>query len=413
MSLENKKFTIVMIVASLPPMQVGGAESQALKLAKKLKDLGHKIIFITPGSRLVTKKNRISEFEVYYLNSIFNKIFSSLAKLKKFKPKKAVQIEFDDSNSTNDEISSKVGIPTIIYYLIFYYHSLTLLKKKNFSIDIIHSHTMEWSAIVATKLGYKLKKPVLIKDSTMNGFWSLKRYPYGEQKQNFIRHTAYFIAMTNAIEENLLLNGISSNKIHRIPNGIEIDVTDNIMPIQSYKVLFVGNLYQQPAKGIDILLKSWKLICKNFETAELHLVGHGNTQQYQEFVHNMGISKNVIIHGKQNDIKQYYRKCFLFVLPSRREGMSNSLMEAMLHSMPCIATNISGNQDLIEDGINGLLVPPKNIEALADAIVSLFNDPEKAIQLGEKARETIINKYSIDKIALLYSELYRELGNKV
>ena len=99
----------------------------------------------------------------------------------------------------------------------------------------------------------------------------------------------------------------------------------------------------------------------------------------------------------------------LFVLPSRREGMSNALMEAMLHGLPCVATDISGSQDLIESGINGLLVPPMDIDALADAIDYVLGHPREALEMGKNARATISHRTNIDVVADNYVSLYKNL----
>src|SRR6185295_19042114 len=95
-----------------------------------------------------------------------------------------------------------------------------------------------------------------------------------------------------------------------------------------------------------------------------------------------GIAGTVRFLGKQKDIGSLLDESDLFVLPSRREGMSNALMEAMLREMPCIATDISGNQDLIVNGEHGLLVPPADSHALASAIIYMIQHPDEAYRMG-------------------------------
>jgi len=109
---------------------------------------------------------------------------------------------------------------------------------------------MEWSAIVAARLGKILGKPVLIKESTMNGFQSLSRFPSGHKLQKMVVENSHFVAMTNIIRENLLNAGVPPGKITRIPNGIPITEKQNtvIDKKNPVKVLFVGNLYQQPVR---------------------------------------------------------------------------------------------------------------------------------------------------------------------
>ena len=264
---------------------------------------------------------------------------------------------------------------------------------------------------MAARLGKVLGKMVVTKDSTMNGFRSLERYPSGRKLQQMIIANSSFIAMTRVIEENLVRAGVPREKIYQIPNGIEISANVERTNSDSYlqNVLFVGNLYQQPAKGIDILLKAWYLIAEKYPKASLQVIGDGVIPAYRDFANKLGISGSVQFSGKQADLEKYYRWASLFVLPSRREGMSNALMEAMMLGLPCLASDISGNQDLIQNGVNGLLVPAMDIESLAKGICYIFSHPEEALIMGRRARETIVQQVDIRIIADKYILLYKNL----
>ncbi|HEX4849883.1 MAG TPA: glycosyltransferase family 4 protein, partial [Puia sp.] len=378
-----------MLVASLPPMPAGGAEIQALKLAETLTKKGVKVSFITPGNSKNKGLGILGKMPVYRLHSWLNGIFESLSAAKKNKQSPNTRIEYDDKKEITNQITRKAGWPTVIYYNIFFFHSLFFLWRRRSTFDIIHAHTMEWSAIVATRLGKALHKKVIIKDSTMNGFQSLSRFPSGHHLQKLITGHAHFIAMTKMINENLLQQGIPTGQITRIPNGIFLKenrgthVTGN----KPAKILFVGNLYQQPAKGIDVLLHAFQIVHKLFPEVVLQIVGDGVNEAYYTFVRELSIDKVVEFCGKQSDLESFYNGADIFVLPSRREGMSNALMEAMLYGIPCIATDISGSQDLITNGQNGILVQPANVDALAEAMNFMLSHPEIALKLGEKARE--------------------------
>jgi glycosyltransferase involved in cell wall biosynthesis len=102
----------------------------------------------------------------------------------------------------------------------------------------------------------------------------------------------------------------------------------------------------------------------------------------------------------------------IFVLPSRREGMPNALMEAMLLGLPCIGTDISGCQDLITNGTNGILVPPGNNERLFQALVYLMENPEAGKRMGPLARQTICTFNSMDIVCNQYLSLYNDLVNR-
>jgi len=399
-----------MLAASLPPMPAGGAEMQALRLAEELSGKGVKVIFITPGKPGLTGMTRIGEVAVYRLHSWMNGLFTRVAAIRKKKPSGNIRVEYDDSKEITTRINKKVGWPTVIYYNIFYLHALFFLWRRRRSLDIIHAHTMEWSAIVATRLGKALNKPVIIKDSTMNGFQSLSRFPSGKKLQHMIIRSAHFVAVSKMIHSNLVKAGIREENIYDIPNGI--DSRDSIKPVRRngapVKVLFVGNLYQQPAKGIDILLHAWRMVHVQFPGAVLQIVGDGVIPAYKDFTDRLEITDAVHFLGKQNDLMKFYTEADIFVLPSRREGMPNVLMEAMLNALPCIATDISGSQDLISNNVNGILVPPANPTLLANGIIYLLSNADIAKALGEKGRETITREYNISDVADKYISLYKK-----
>jgi glycosyltransferase involved in cell wall biosynthesis len=408
MSTENKNnLKIAMLAASLPPMPAGGAEIQALQLAKELSNRGHSVFFVTPGADGAKGKTSLDGIVIYRLHSILNKIFMWLSNLKKRKQKQATQIEYEDGKEITNTIINKVGWPTIVYYNIFFLHSLLLLWPKRQSFDILHAHTMEWSAIVAARLGKFLGKQVVIKDSTMNGFQSLNRFPNGKTLQRMIIRHSYFVAMTKMIEKNLKDAKIPEAKIFRIPNGVRL--IEETKRLDGKSVLFVGNLYQQPAKGIDILLKAWVFVNKKFPEIRLDIVGNGDIDAYLKFARSLSINSSVSFHGKQTDLQKYYMSAQIFVLPSRREGMSNALLEAMMYGLPCIATDISGNQDLIQHNKNGILVPPANVKALAEGIYFLLANSEQAIEMGVAAQHTIKSYYLMKAVTEKYICLYNKI----
>ena len=400
----------MMLVASLPPNKVGGAEMQALRLGKELLQENVQPWFVTPGTRENHGESMLDNLRVSRPYSIMSFTFGFLSRLKSKSKAVQIQIEFDDSKQITNRIQTKVSWPTLVYMQIFYWNCVLSIGNKIKAMDIIHAHTMEWSAIVAVRLGKKYGKPVLIKDSTMNGFESLTRFPDGQRLQHEIKEYAHFVAMTNEIEKNFKKEKIPETKFFRVPNGIRIQQqSDERKQGENKTVLFVGNLYQQPAKGIDILLKAWKVVVQQFATAQLLVAGDGSLSEYEKYVDQLGIKNNVQFLGKRNDVNQLYATANLFVLPSRREGMSNALLEAMMHGVPCVATNISGNQDIIEDGKNGLLVPAADIPALSHALTYLLNNEELAESMGKRGRETILQRFDIRLVAKKYRSVYEQL----
>jgi glycosyltransferase involved in cell wall biosynthesis len=110
------------------------------------------------------------------------------------------------------------------------------------------------------------------------------------------------------------------------------------------------------------------------------------------------------------DPESYYLSHDIFILPSRREGMSNALMEAMMYGMPVIATDISGNQDLIDDEKGGYLVAPNDADSLLQKIISLLRNPEELTRMGEYNRKKIKELCDMKIIADLYIDCYKQIN---
>jgi glycosyltransferase involved in cell wall biosynthesis len=113
--------------------------------------------------------------------------------------------------------------------------------------------------------------------------------------------------------------------------------------------------------------------------------------------------------GPVSDPAAYLRAADVFVLPSVAEGMSNSLLEAMATGLPCIASKIGGNVDLLEDGPSGLLVPLNDPQGWAEAILRLLDDPEFARSLGQEALRRVESEFALPIVVDRYETLYRSL----
>lgn len=401
MNIEDKPLCIAMLVYQLPPFSCGGSEKQAILLSKHLKQKGINPFFITGGNRFLRGRSTIDSVEVYRLFNFLNSfagIFFKLSKLFYNKNDHNTQIEFNDKGKRNDIIDLRVGLNDFLTFLVFFINSVIFVLTKKRKIDIIHVHMMEWQALTGVLLGKVFRKPVLIKDSTMNGIENILRYPFGRRVQKFIIENAYFIAISAEIEKHFLKNGIKASHIFRIPNGIEnpIYIKQEYNPCKTF--IFVGNLYQQPAKGIDILFEAWQIVMQECKDLVLKVVGDGDLEVYRAYVKKNNIDRSIIFYGKTNNVGQLLLEADVFVLPSRREGLSNALLEAMAIGLPCIATNISGNQDLIVNYETGLLVESCNVKQLASAILYATTHSEDMKTFAKKGQKLIHDHYDIHLI---------------
>jgi glycosyltransferase involved in cell wall biosynthesis len=201
--------------------------------------------------------------------------------------------------------------------------------------------------------------------------------------------------------------------IRFIPNGVDMRI---YYPLQAHQtdrkrehtVICVSRLRYE--KGIDVLLQAWRLVRQQDPLAQLTIVGGGPlAQQFLSMTEALGVSGSVEFAGVQNDVAGQLRRGGLAVLPSRWEGMPNALLEAMACGLPCVATRVSGSEDIIQHEINGLLVEPEQPAEMANALRRIIEDRALRLRLGQAARHTIVSEYRIEAVAERCLQLYHHL----
>ena len=204
----------------------------------------------------------------------------------------------------------------------------------------------------------------------------------------------------------LIPNGVDATRFH--PDGAppsSLDSPDQ-QDERGHVVVCVAKLRYQ--KGIDVLLQAWYLVCQQMPLARLIIVGDGPLKkQLERMSDELGIGDNVEFASLQSDIPAQFHRGGLAVLPSYWEGMPNTVLEAMACGLPCIATRVSGSEDIIQHGVNGLLVEPGDYQGMAKALLQLLCDQALARQYGQAARVSIEQHYTIERITDSYVALYQ------
>lgn len=152
------------------------------------------------------------------------------------------------------------------------------------------------------------------------------------------------------------------------------------------KIVSVGRL--MPQKNQRMLITAFKKICDDYPDYKLVIYGDGPARdELQAHITSLGINGKVLLAGSEKNIFEQIKNAGLFVLSSDYEGMPNALIEAMCLGLPCISTKVSGATDLIEDGINGILVNVGNVDEMEMAFRNILSDDSYAGLLGRKAAE--------------------------
>ena len=140
------------------------------------------------------------------------------------------------------------------------------------------------------------------------------------------------------------------------------------------------------------------------------VVGDGPQRQFLEgMATDLRIGERVVFCGRTSEVVPLLQQADLFVLPSVAEGISNALLEAMAIGLPCLATDIPGNQAVISDGIDGHLFAPGNPPALAHLLTTLLADENLRYRTGQAARAMVTQRFSIQAVAEAYLALYNRL----
>lgn len=221
------------------------------------------------------------------------------------------------------------------------------------------------------------------------------------------------IVLSSRMSRYLIAHNLSIPETQIIPNGVDIIrfrplYDDNAFKERTKVVICVSKMRYE--KGIDVLLQAWRLVHEHAPEARLIIVGSGRIQsQLQVMASKLEVTDSVEFAGLQNDIPAQLHRGTIGVLPSRWEGMPNALLEATASGLACVATSVSGSEDIIQHGYNGLLVEPEDYESLAQALLILLRDPELVREYGHAARVNTEKNYSLEQVTNMYIELYNKL----
>jgi glycosyltransferase involved in cell wall biosynthesis len=229
----------------------------------------------------------------------------------------------------------------------------------------------------------------------------------------FSRPQVVIVVLSSFMKMYLQARHFSTENTQLIPNGVDVErftpaPTDVAPSARAQSVVCVAKLCYR--KGLDVLLQAWCYVQKEFPEARLRLVGKGPIRdQLQRMAQELGIERTVEFVGLQSDVAPYLQDAGIAVLPSRIEGMPNALLEAMACGLACVATRVCGSEDIIQSGVNGLLIDSENYEALAQALLALLRDPSLAAHYGQVAHQHIEQYYAQERISDAYLKLYQIL----
>ncbi len=180
-----------------------------------------------------------------------------------------------------------------------------------------------------------------------------------------------------------------------------------------YRFLYVGRMNRD--KGIRELAEAFAELAKDHKDIRLTMVGAGIEGEKDLDAATIEVIRHhpqIEVHPWVDDVRPYYEASDCLVLPSYREGFPNSVLEAGAMELPCIVTDINGSREIISEGVNGAIVPPRDTSALKSAMAKAIANPEQWAQMGRIARQIIAERYEIHYVRNCQKEYYADLFGK-
>ncbi|MCP5005979.1 MAG: glycosyltransferase family 4 protein [Planctomycetes bacterium] len=300
-----------------------------------------------------------------------------------------------------------------------------LIKRERF--DIIHTHTSKGGFI--GRLAARLAGAKVIIYSPhgdiFEGYFSRPVTKLFVLLEKFAAlFTDEIITLSKRGKKRFIDHGIGEvQRIRHIYNGIDfkkfnidgnkkLEKRDDFgLSGDDFVCATIGRLV--PVKGHSHLLKAVHRVVQNIPRAKFLFVGDGPLRQSleQEIV-SLKLESHVSLLGARTDIAEMLSCIDLFLLPSINEGFGIVLVEAMAMGKPVLATNVGGIPEIVTDGTTGILVPPKDYEAFASAIIKLYNNPTLAFKMGQAGYKRARRLFNIESTVQKYETLYHELTRK-
>lgn len=216
------------------------------------------------------------------------------------------------------------------------------------------------------------------------------------------------VANAEAVASRLRREGVSRNRITVVPNGLDLSAySPRVLPTALRRVAMVANL--RPGKGHDTLVEASAILLRRFPDAQFDLVGDGSERaRLEEMMASHGVRAAFTFAGHVENVAQRLRQADVFTLPSESEAFPNAVLEAMASGLPVVASDVGGIRELVQHGRSGLLVPPRNPPALADAIGRLMAAPPEAHVFAANGRALVEARYSFDRMVASIEHLYEQ-----
>lgn len=384
--MRNLKPSVLMVTYQYAPAADGGAARQAQRLAEGLASRGRRVGVVTARFPGTSKFERIAGVEVHRVWSI--------PRLGTF---------------------SATFLPSLARFL--------MLHGEHY--DIWHAHQAYYNAGVALEVARVWRKCCVVKTAASGRYGDvarLGRVRLGGWVRKALLRADAIISLNAEMTGELLAAGISSDRICRIPNGVDCEqfappsLAERREARSQFElrhdealVLYAGRLAEDT--GTSVILDAWRIIERRFPRERWTLIVAGDELRASVY-RNRGERElqRARFVGKVPEVRPLLRAADLLVRPSLTEGMSNVVLEAMACGLPVVASRTGGLKEQIEDRVTGVLVAPGDAEALAEGLVSLLTDVQCRARMGAAGRRRAEQDFSLPSVVDAYERLYEGLA---
>jgi len=286
------------------------------------------------------------------------------------------------------------------------------------NIDVLHAYDL-WANLLGVPAGRLAGTRVII--SSRRYLADLEWYtPLRNRIVRFIyRLSTRVVVNSKSVRQRLIdRDQVAPEKVRIIYNAVEVqrfaaahEERLKMLPYFSEAarlIAVLANMYSR-VKGHASLVSAARIVCKCEPHAVFLLIGDGPERpELEARVRDAGLADNIRFLGRRTDIPELLACCDLSVLPSESEGFPNALLESMSAGLPVVATAVGGSKEIIENGRNGMLVPPGSSEKLAEAVLLLLEDSRLAKRLARAGQDDMQKYFSFDRLIGELEHLYKE-----
>jgi teichuronic acid biosynthesis glycosyltransferase TuaC len=308
------------------------------------------------------------------------------------------------------------GLPSAGAFLFASILSRVRELQRADKIDVVHAHAALPCGHAAMLLKSELHLPYVVTVHGLDAFSTEQVHGRAGKWCRRISMRVYqssrrVICISERVREQVLEGTGPTCRTSVVYNAVDPKMfSPEISPARaSLLVLSVGNLI--PIKGHEVLIRSIASLASQFKDLTLEIIGDGAERlRLENLAGSLGISQRVHFRGRQSrtQVAEAMRRCAVFCLPSRYEGLGCVYLEAMSSGKPVIACRGQGIAEIIRQGSNGFLVGPDNEKELSLALSMLLRDESLSNRIGKAARETVLDQFTLSEQAERLSRIYRE-----